>query len=189
MPSHMRLFRLIQRFWAFVLLPFINLYALFLADPLYENITHIAYANDHLIFVLLWAFTCAVYLWCCTYIFMKQVHIRRRSVYGWLTLSTTGMLISVCIPYHEQMNTLAKLHVDLAMAATISYILLFFYLLIQFHFYDPMCAKRIFPLYLGIIAFLALLFLLMGSVCTWLEVLFVVWMGWLHVWLQALINK
>ena len=102
--------------------------------------------------------------------------------------STLGMVFSICIPYGEQMQILSELHVNLAMAATVSYILLFFYLLVQFHYYDPTLAKRLCSLYMSIIAFLSLLFLLMGSVCTWLEVLFVVWMGWLHVWLQRLIS-
>jgi len=175
----------IQKYWAFIILPIINIHALFLADPRYENFTHIAYANDHFPFVLLWAITCAYYLWCYTTVFMVRMKYEQKSGYCLLLAACALMIVSVCIPYGEQMPAFSRLHVNVAMCSTIAYILLFFYLLLQYHYYDPLRCAKIAPWYVTLISALSLLFILMGCVNTWMESLFVMAMGWLHVLIQA----
>ncbi|MCI8539990.1 MAG: hypothetical protein HFE68_02770 [Erysipelotrichaceae bacterium] len=182
-------FRFIQRLFAYFFLPFINLTALFLADPYYENITHIAYANHHLPFALLWAITAAGYLWISAYVFLLRMHYHKRSTHLLLGLACIAMFISVCIPYEEQSALLSRLHVNLAMAATILYILLGFYLLIHFTYREPMLAYHALTIYSTLIASLALLFLWMGMISTLLEVLFVITMGIAHCRLLDCIDE
>ncbi len=177
-----------QIYWAWILLPMMNILAWFMADPLYENMTHIAYAKQHFCFVLLWAVSCALYLWCYTRILMKQLHINKKSVLFILTLSCLLMVISICIPYHENTSNMAHLHVNLAILATATYIILFLFLLCRTIYQKPLLWQRIITPYLCIITLLLLLLLLMGHVSTLLETLFVICMGIYHWWIQCIIH-
>lgn len=106
--------------WAFLILPIINISALFLCDPINENITHIAYANKKLPFVILWASTCAYYFWCTGYRLIEELHAHKRSCHYLLTASCLLMVISILIPYDNQAGMLSKLHVRAAMSATVA---------------------------------------------------------------------
>ena len=44
-----------QKMNAYVFIPLFNLPSLFMCDPLYENMTHIAYAKHHFFYVVLWS--------------------------------------------------------------------------------------------------------------------------------------
>lgn len=178
-----------QKYWAFIVLPIINIRAWQMADPLYENMTHIAYANHHFPFVLLWAATCALYLWCYTLLFMKQIGYTKKSVSLFLTLACLLMIISVCIPYQADKTTwISRLHIDLAMFGTMTYILLFLYILCQLFYRNPLLCQRIIPPYLSIITLLLILLLLLGNVSTLMETLFVIFMGIFHWWIQRTIQ-
>lgn len=165
-----------QWIWAFILLPLINISALFLADPIHENITHIAYAKHHFLFVLLWACTCAYYLWCNGAMLIERLVRHKKSCHILLLISCTFMVISVIIPYDNHTSALAKLHVRTAMGATISYIVLLFYVLCQLYYLYPQ-TKRLLNAYLSLITILCLLFLLTGCISTLIEVSFVIFMG------------
>lgn len=167
-----------QWLWAFFILPTINITALFLADPLYENITHIAYAKHQLTFVFLWVFTCAYYLFIYTLMFINRIKYKKSIGIFFLMLACIGMIFSICIPYdHKTIDTISKLHVDLAMASTVLYILVFFHILVHCYFYDPKLWKTLFPMTVTLVGSLSLLFLLMGSVSTLIESVFVIGMG------------
>lgn len=178
-----------QKYWAFFLLPVINICAWFMADPLYENMTHIAYANHHFPFVLLWASTCAGYLWTYTLRFMKQIGYPKKSVTFLLTLSCLLMIVSVCIPYQAAEATWSDhLHVDVAMASTIAYILIFLYTLCRLFTLDPPLWRKVISPYLAMITLLLMLLLLLGCVSTLMETLFVIFMGIYLWWLQHKLN-
>lgn len=178
-----------QKFWAFIILPMINFLAWFMADPLFENITHIAYANHHFPFVLIWASTCAVYLWCYTLLLMKQIGYTKKSVILFLTLSCLFMIISVCIPYQaEASDEISHLHVNLSILATVTYIVLFLYLLCRLFYHQPLLWQRIIPPYLCIIVLLLLLLLLLGHISMLMETLFVMGMGIFHWWIQHVLQ-
>lgn len=180
----------IQWIFAYILLPAINLQACFLADPLRENITHIAYANHHFLFVFLWALSCASYLWFYTNLFMIAIQYKKSAGHFALALSCISMLISVCIPYTaDETQLISKLHVNLAMFATVLYMILFLHTLYHCFYYDyPLC-MRILPSTLALFGILSLLFLLTGSVSTLLEISFVIGMGLLHLHIQRCMQK
>ncbi len=176
-----------QAFWAYILLPSINLTALFLADPINENITHIAYAKHHFSFVLIWACTCSYYLWCCTAKLIDRLIHHKKSCYILCTISCVFMVISILIPYGQSLEW-AKLHVRTAMGATIAYILIFCYVLCQLHFIYPQI-KKMLNAYLSIITLLCLLFLLTGCVSTLIEISFVILMGILHYRIRRTLDE
>ncbi len=184
---HDRFIQKSQAFWAFILLPVINLIALFLADPINENITHIAYAKHHFVFVLIWACTCSYYLWCCTANLIDRLMHHKKSCYLLCTISCVFMIISILIPYGQSPQW-AKLHVRTAMGATIAYILLFCYVLCQLYFLYPQIKKAL-NAYLSIITLLCLLFLLTGCISTMIEISFVIMMGILHYRIQRILDK
>lgn len=188
MKLHKNFMRKTQWIWAFILLPPINIAALFLADPIHENITHIAYAKHHFLFVLLWACTCAYYLWCCSAMLMEKLIRHKKSCHILLIISCILMVISVIIPYDNHPGTLAKLHVRTAMIATITYIVLLFYVLCQLYDLYPQL-KRLLNAYLSFITILCLLFLLTGCISTLIEISFVIFMGIFHYILQLELNR
>jgi len=180
MQQHYQIMRKTQALWAFLLLPFINITALFLADPIYENITHIAYAKQHLLFVLIWAGSCAYYLWCCSDMLIQRLPFSHSKLRICLIVSCLFMIISVCIPYHTANSPLSKLHVRIAMLATIAYILLLLYILVKLYELYPQSGSKLLFRYVMIIALLLNLFLIIGSVSALMEVLFVIAMGIFH---------
>lgn len=167
-----------QWIWAFIVLPAINITALSMCDPLHENITHIAYALNQLPFVFLWAITCASYLFLYTYMFINAVQYKKSIGIYLLMLSCIGMVISVCIPYEANpVSLISKLHVDLAMVSTLLYIILLFHILYHCYFYrNALCLQLLKPT-ITLIGSLSMLFLLMGSISTLIESLFVIGMG------------
>lgn len=179
-----------QWFWSWLILPLINFSALLLADPFQENITHIAYGNHHVIFVFLWACSCALYLFCYTFLLMQQLQYKKAAGHLALATSCLLMVISVLIPYtQDQTQLLSKLHVNIAMAATVLYILIFFHLLYHCYFYAHSICMIILPKAITLIGSLSCLFLLMGLVSTLLEITFVIGMGFLHFHIQQAIKK
>lgn len=173
------------KLWAFFILPLINLSALFLCDPINENITHIAYANNHLPFVILWAGSCAYYFWYTGTILIQKLNAHKKSCYWLLTASCLLMIISILIPYDNQINLLSKLHVRSAMIATISYIILILYILCQLYI-GCFAIKTMLCTYISFIALLCLLFLLTGCISAVIEVSFVIFMG---IFLYLLLQK
>lgn len=176
----------IQSIWACILQPIINISACFLANPWQENITYIAYGNHHFFFVFVWAFSCAAYLYGYTRLFMRQIHCQKKFAHSVLTLSCSGMLLSVCIPYSlDQTQFLSKLHVNMAMFATVLYIILLFYILYHCYFYEHTLCMKLLPVATVFIGSLACFFLLMGAVNTILEILFVLGMSFYLYWIQV----
>lgn len=174
-----------QKLWAFFLLPIINFTALFLCDPIHENITHIAYAKQHLFFVLLWAVSCAYYFWCTGAMLIEKLTTHKKGCYYLLNASCILMVISILIPYDPQLQFLSKLHVRLAMIATVSYIIVFLYILCQL-LYSCFAIKKMLKCYISFITMLCLLFLLTGCISTAIEAGFVIFMG---IFLYVLLNK
>lgn len=185
MKLHYSFMKRTQWLWAFLILPIINISALFLCDPINENITHIAYANKKLPFVILWASTCAYYFWCTGYRLIEELHTHKKSCRCLLTASCLFMVISILIPYDNQAGMLSKLHVRAAMSATVAYIILFLYLLCQLSC-TSMTVKKMLSTYVSFISILCLVFLLTGCVSAIIEVSFVIFMG---IFLYVLFNN
>lgn len=177
------LMRKTQAVWAFFILPAINITALFLADPIHENITHIAYAKHHFGFVFLWACTCSYYLWCNGTMLIHKLMHHKKSCRVLLVISCMLMIISIMIPYQNEPSLSAKLHVQIAMIATVTYIILFFYILWQLFLFHPQL-KTLLQTYISFIGFLCLLFLLTGCISTMIEIAFVLFMGIFHYFIQ-----
>lgn len=168
----------LQKLNAYVLVPLFNLPSLFLCDPLYENMTHIAYAKHHFFYVLLWSISCALTLLVSTKQLMRLLEYKKKSVDFLLTLVCALMIISVCIPYdHVSLTWIHKLHVRLAMIATIGYILLFFFLLVKNYTLHYTIIAPLFRYYSVMIACLSFLFLVLGSVSLLVEISFVMGMS------------
>lgn len=174
-----------QWLWACILLPIINLSALHYAHPLQENISHIASALNQSAYVLLWASACALYLGMYTAIFCKRIHYTKKIGWIGIHLSCLLMVVSVWIPYHPSaMPMLAKLHVDIAMLATLAYVISLLFLFHHLYFFDSLLFSQLMPWYCLIVGGCSSLFLLMGSVSTLVEITFVIGMGFF--WLYAL---
>lgn len=179
-----------QKYWAWIVLPIINIPAWFMADPLFENMTHIAYAKHHFPFVFLWAVSCSLYFWCYTRLLWQRIGTRKKSAMLLLTLSCLLMIVSVCIPYQkEAASALSQFHINMAMLATVAYIILFLFILCRLLYQKPLLWQRIITPYLGVIGLLLLLLLIMGHVSTLLETLFVMSMGIYHWWLQKVLSN
>lgn len=167
-----------QWLWAFILLPIINMIAFLWADALRENISHIANAQFHYGYVLLWAVSCATYLGVYTSIFCKRIHYTKKT--GWIGISFSCllMIVSVLIPYQpEYYPFLAKLHVQFAMLATILYVVSLLWIFYYLYFYDYALFNVLLPWYILIVGGCSFLFLLMGNVSTLVETSFVIGMG------------
>lgn len=170
----------LQALNCYVFMPLIHVPALFLCDPLYENMTHIAYAKQYFFYVLLWSIACALTLFISTNQFMRFLGYKKKTAQAVLAVVCSFMIISVCIPYDvEHLPFFSKLHVRLAMIATIGYILLFLYLLMRnYYLHYPLIAP-LFHRYIVWISCLSFLFLIMGSVSVILEASFVIGMTYL----------
>ncbi len=167
-----------QKMNAYVFIPLFNLPSLFMCDPLYENMTHIAYAKHHFFYVVLWSISCALTLFISTRQFMHLLEYKKKSTDILLLLVCTLMIISVCIPYdNHSLTWLDKLHVRLAMIATIGYILLFFYLLVKNYYLHYSIIAPMFRYYCMMITCLSILFLVLGSVSLLVEISFVMGMS------------
>lgn len=174
-----------QWIWAFILLPLINIAAFIWADPLQENISHIANVMRHQSYVILWASSCAFYLFVYTALFCIRVQYTKKTGWAILLLSCLLMVISVLIPYRPDMHPfLAKLHIDMAMLATILYVVSALFILTYTYFYDSSLLSCLLPWYVLIVGGCSFLFLLMGNVSTLTETLFVIGMG--IFWFYAL---
>lgn len=170
--------RYLQPFLAFLILPVINLYALFLADPILENISYISNALHHYVYGYIWAGSCALYLLIYTKRFMNKLHYRNAFGKFALYLSCLGMFLSVVIPYSPEIKPfLADVHIQLSMCATLLYVIGFFHVLYLSYFREPMLILKLLPFYTCIVGSCGFLFLLLGSVSTLLEIIFVITMG------------
>lgn len=170
--------RYIQPMFAFIILPLINLYALFLGDPLRENISYITNALYHPIFGYIWSSSCALYLLVYTRNIMKKLHYQNKFTNLCLYLSCLGMFLSVIIPYEPEIKPfLADVHIQLSMCATLVYVLVFFHFLYVSYFREPTLILKLLPFYVCIVGSCCFLFILMGNVTTLLEIMFVIAMG------------
>lgn len=185
MKLHLSFMKQTQWLWAFLILPIINISALFFCDPINENITHIAYANKKLPFVILWASTCAYYFWCSGYRLIEELHTHKKSCRYLLTAICLLMVVSILIPYDNQTSMLSKLHVRTAMSSTVAYIILLLYILCQLSC-KHLAVKKLLNTYVSFISTLCLLFILTGCVSAIIEVSFVIFMG---VFLYVLLNN
>lgn len=168
----------IQPYWAFLILPIINLYALSITDILQENISHLVNAMGHYEFGVLWSLSCAAYFGIYTYVWMKQLHLHNKKITLLLVISCFGMVVSVLIPYApDTMPSLAKFHIDLSMLSTILYVIASFLILYKSYFHAPDTISFLVPYYVLVVGGCMMFFLLMGCVTTLLEVMFVLGMA------------
>lgn len=167
-----------QWIWA-ILLTIINLTALCLADPLQENISHIANVNAHPWFVYLWASSFAFYL--LYYTSQLIQHLRYQTWLGIVLfrISCICMIISVLLPYQpDDYPLLADVHITLSTFATLLFAMVFLHILYCGYFIEPIYTQKILPFYIMIVGTCGMLYLLMGCVSTLLEVFFVIAMSW-----------
>lgn len=179
-----------EALYAFFILPIINIFAIHYADVLHENLSYIANALNHRLPVLLWASATALYLLWMSYQCIKKTAYTNRIGIAVLLLSCMGMIVSVLIPYApDEAPLIAKLHIDLSMWATMSFVLFFFHFMLHLHFREPFIYQRFMPIYTIIVSLCLLYFLLLGSVTSLLEAGFSISMGILLYTLKQTLYK
>lgn len=168
-----------------VFITLLNINALYLANPLYENISHIANVSMHPVFVFVWASSFSIYLLLYTPPITKRFAYSSTLGIFLYRCACVGMIISILIPYMpDNYPFLSNLHISLSMTSTLLYVVCFLHILYKGFFYNTILVQRLLPMYIAIVGCCALLYLLLGCVSTLLEVCFVISMCWYFLYIN-----
>ena len=155
----------LQWFFAFVLLPAVNLMACFYTNIFHQNQTYIGNELGHSLYLFLWGSSNACYFFVMS---RKCMHL------------CIMMALSVLIPYYPQtLFQLSKWHVRLAMISSAGFAILFFYFLFMgtMHGYGQF---QHYLFYYMLICMVSLCgFASTGGVTSFTEITFSVGMGFL----------
>ena len=171
-----------QRFWhgcmAFLLLPVINLSALFYVDIFYQNQSYIGNELHHPLYLMIWGSCNAFYFFTMTRACLKQYFCLPSSVNLFLFLLCMSMITSVLLPYDPQTYpTISQWHVRLAMFGSVGYALFIFCFLFYAFIYGYGQIRPYFLFYV-LLCFISLYgFALHGAVTSFTEITYSMGMG------------
>ncbi len=117
---------------AFLLLPLINLRALFYTDIFVNNQSYIGNELHHPLYLILWGVISALSFWSLTKRCLQLYPCMPESCERLLAILCAAMILSVLLPYDPQASLIiSQWHVRLAMFGSGGYALLFFCFLLN----------------------------------------------------------
>lgn len=163
---------------AFLLLPLLNLSALFYIDIFTQNQSYIGNDLHHPFYLFLWGSCSALYFRSMTHACLKKYPCLPMCVNLLLTLFCGCMILSVLFPYDPQANVWISLwHVRLAMFGSGGYAFFVF----CFLFYASLCGYQNLRRYLFIYVILCFIssysFAMQGAVTSFTEITYSIGMG------------
>lgn len=158
---------------AYLLFPIVNFLIARYTDFFTENYSYVGNDLQHSLLLYIWGFMCGVYFFVTTKTIMEKINYKMKYGLPILTVSCLGMILSVYIPYLPDIAPLiGELHIYVSIFSTVSYVLLFFHILLQFVYKNYEIYKMYYPIYATLIGFCLLTMILFGGVNTIMEFTF-----------------
>ena len=158
---------------AYILFPTVNLLLARYTDIFTENYSYVGNELQHTSLFHIWGTMCSLYFFVMTTYILKKIN--RKTAYDMpvLYFSCIGMILSVHIPYQPEIYpVIGELHIYISIAATVSYVLLFFHILLEMPYKNFRIYKRFYPFYAGLVSLCLLVMILFGGVNTIMEFTF-----------------
>lgn len=115
---------------AFLILPIINLWALFYTDIFVNNQTYIGNELQHPLYLFVWGTINALYFWSMTTACLKRYPCMPAHATWIINICCSAMILSTLLPYDPQgWVTISKWHVRIAMLSSGGYALFLFWFL------------------------------------------------------------
>ena len=178
----MKTFLRYQKQWhacvAFLLLPLLNLSALFYIDIFTQNQSYIGNDLHHPLYLFLWGSCSALYFRSMTRACLKKYPCLPMCANHVLTLLCASMILSIVLPYDPHTNAWISLwHVRLAMFGSAGYAFFVF----CFLFYASLCGYHNLHYFLFIYLLLCFIssysFAMQGAVTSFTEITYSIGMG------------
>lgn len=158
---------------AYIIFPLVNIMVAQYTNIFSENYSYVGNGLQHSFLLYLWGSLCGIYFFTTTKAIMKKIDYSLKYGTTILAGSCLAMIISVYIPYLPDLYPIVgEIHIYVSILATLSYVLLFFHLLLEFAYKNYLIYKKYYSLFATLVGCCLLTMVLFGGVNTIMEFLF-----------------
>lgn len=158
---------------AYLLFPIVNIALASYTNLITENYSYVGNDLQHSYLFYIWGILCGIYFYITTKTVIKKMGYTMKYGIPILRASCLGMMLSVFIPYlPSTFPMIGEIHIYISILATVSYVLLFFHILLEFVYKRYDLYKIYYPLYATMVGFCLLTMILFGGVNSIMEFTF-----------------